>query len=252
MTPLPTTTPTPEPAPADGADRAAATRDRILEAAELLLRRHGPAKTSVVDVARALGMSHANIYRHFASKAALQDAVAERWLHAVSDPLAALAAAPGPAGERFEQWVLALAAAKRRKVLEDPEIFATYHALVESARGVVEAHVATLRGQLAAIIGSGVAAGEFAPTDPDAAAGAVLDATARFHHPHLVRESAGRAQDEDQAARQVVALLLGAAVAHFSTRHAPPRRRSPADSARGGHPARRGGARARPRRGPAV
>ncbi len=60
------------------------TRERILTAAEELLRRHGPAKTTVADVARALGMSHANVYRHFASKAELRDVVAERWLHSVT------------------------------------------------------------------------------------------------------------------------------------------------------------------------
>src|ERR1700753_2191056 len=76
----------PEPGPsADG--KAPDARDRILNAAEDLLRRHGPAKTTVVDVARALEMSHANVYRHFASKQALQDAVAEDWLKRVSAPL---------------------------------------------------------------------------------------------------------------------------------------------------------------------
>jgi len=57
------------------------TRDRILDAADALLQRLGPARMGVVDVARALGMSHANVYRHFDSKAALRDAVVERWLH---------------------------------------------------------------------------------------------------------------------------------------------------------------------------
>ncbi len=201
----------PEPAVAppavDPAERGALTRERIVEAAEALLRRHGPAKTTVVDVARALGMSHANIYRHFASKAALRDAVAERWLHSISAPLADVAAA-GPAPARLEAWVLALAAAKRRKVLDDPELFATYHALAEAAREVVEAHVAELRGQLAAIVRAGVEAGEFAAADPDEAAAAVFDATARFHHPHLVREGAGlEPAAEERALRRVVALL---------------------------------------------
>ena len=37
------------------------TRERILEAAEEVLRRFGLAKTTVVDVARALGVSHGSI-----------------------------------------------------------------------------------------------------------------------------------------------------------------------------------------------
>jgi AcrR family transcriptional regulator len=196
------------PTPTTAAD---ATRERILDAAEALLRRHGPAKTTVVDVARALGMSHANVYRHFASKAALQDAVAERWLHGVSDPLAVIAGGGGDAAARLEAWVLALAHAKRRKVLDDPELFATYHAVAEAARDVVRAHVTTLRAQVAAIVRDGVARGEFAipASEADAAAEAVLDATARFHHPHQVRETAGRAEaDEARAVRRVVALLV--------------------------------------------
>lgn len=186
--------------------QARATRERILVAAEELLRRHGPAKTMVTDVARALSMSHANVYRHFASKAELQDAVAERWLEQVSKPLATIVARPGSAAERLSDWLLALAAAKRQKVRQDPELFATYHAIAQEARGVVADHVATLRRQVAAIIRSGVASGEFAVTDPEAAAGAVLDATIRFHHPQQVREAAGR--DLEPELKRVVALLL--------------------------------------------
>ncbi|MBV9879054.1 MAG: TetR family transcriptional regulator [Gemmatirosa sp.] len=194
--------------PTDVESAATPTRERILQAAETLLRRYGPAKTAVVDVARALGMSHANVYRHFASKAALHDAVAERWLTRVSTPLDAIAAGPGPAAARLEAWVLALGTAKRRKVLDDPEMFATYHAVAEAARHVVDAHVATLHGQLAAIVRDGVASGEFAPIDPDVAARTIFDATVRFHHPHHVRESAARSAAEEQAVRRVLALLV--------------------------------------------
>ena len=56
------------------------TRERILEAAEDVLRRFGPSKATVVDVARALGVSHGSVYRYFASKAELRDAVTQIWL----------------------------------------------------------------------------------------------------------------------------------------------------------------------------
>jgi AcrR family transcriptional regulator len=185
------------------------TRERILIAAEALLRRHGPAKSTVVDVARALGMSHANVYRHFASKAALHDAVAERWLHQTSAPLQGILTAPEPAADRLQRWILTLVAMKRRKVLDDPEMFATYQIVAAAAREVVDAHRATLRGQLVSIIESGIASGEFAPTDAAEAASAVFDATARFHHPHHVREAAGRDPVEEQRAlERVVALLV--------------------------------------------
>jgi len=159
------------------------TPDRILEAAEDVLRRFGPAKATVVDVARALGVSHGSVYRHFPSKAALRDAVLARWLHRVEAPLTAIVADDTPAPERLHRWLEALIGAKRRKALDDPELFATYSALAAQSRAVIAAHIEALVGQAAAIIADGVAAGDFTAADPGVAARAVFDATARFHNP---------------------------------------------------------------------
>jgi AcrR family transcriptional regulator len=159
------------------------TSERILETAEDVLRRYGPAKATVVDVARALEVSHGSVYRHFPSKAALRDAVAERWLARISEPLGAVSRDDGPALDRLRRWLEFLIASKRSRALEDPELFATYVQLVAESRDVVVAHVKALTDQLAAIIALGVQRGEFADVDPAMAGRAVLDATARFHNP---------------------------------------------------------------------
>ncbi|MBV8887845.1 MAG: TetR family transcriptional regulator [Chroococcidiopsidaceae cyanobacterium CP_BM_RX_35] len=162
---------------------SALTPERILDAAEDVLRRYGPAKATVVDVAQALGVSHGSIYRHFPSKAALRDAVTERWLHRISIPLAAIAAADDPAADRLHRWLERLIILKRQKILDDPELFATYHAIAEEAREVVQSHIDELVGQLAQIMESGIDRGEFKVSHPYKAAKAVLNATIRFHHP---------------------------------------------------------------------
>lgn len=167
----------------DGMDDAALTADRILDAAEEVLRRYGPQKTTVVDVARVLDVSHGTIYRHYPSKQALRDAVTRRWLHRVAVPLHAIAEERGPAAARLRQWFDTLIAFKRRKLRDEPELFATYHALAEDAREVIREHVVELVGQLARIIRDGVADGAFRTVDPDGAAWAVFRATASFHHP---------------------------------------------------------------------
>lgn len=164
-------------------DPAVLTPERILDTAEDVLRRYGPAKTTVVDVARALGVSHGSVYRHFESKAALRDAVAERWLARVSAPLTSIVASDAPALERLKRWFDALIEVKRRKVLDDPELFATYHAIAIETRAVVAAHVASLTAQLETMLSEGVARGELAALDPKATAAAIFDATARFHNP---------------------------------------------------------------------
>ena len=183
------------------------TPERILVAAEEVLRRYGPAKANVVDVARALEVSHGSVYRHFPSKAALRDAVTERWLADISAPLAAVAAEKRPAAKRLRRWLDLLVASKRGKALEDPELFATYISLTTDARDVVKAHVDVLVGQLAQIIADGVASGAFEPTDdPAATARAVFDATSRFHNPaHAMSWSD---PDIDVAYRNVRRLVL--------------------------------------------
>jgi AcrR family transcriptional regulator len=159
------------------------TREQILEAAEDVLRRYGPSKANVVDVARALGVSHGSVYRHFSSKATLRDAVTERWLESISTPLGVVAQEDGPAAERLQRWLDLLVRSKHTKALDDPELFATYIELAAEAREVVYAHVDTLVAQLARIVSDGVARGEFQVTGTAAAARAVFDATSRFHIP---------------------------------------------------------------------
>lgn len=70
------------------------TPERILETTEEVLRRFGPTKATVVDVARALGVSHGSVYRHFPSKAALREAVTDRWLAKSVVMLEEIASAP--------------------------------------------------------------------------------------------------------------------------------------------------------------
>jgi AcrR family transcriptional regulator len=161
----------------------ALTPDRILDVAEEVLRRYGPAKATVVDVARVLEVSHGSIYRHFPSKAALRDAVTARWLHRVSRPLAEIAAEESPAVDRLHRWLEQLIHLKRQKVLDDPELFSTYHAIAEESSDVVQAHIDELVEQLTQIIESGEASGVFKISDRRGAAKAVFIATMRFHHP---------------------------------------------------------------------
>ncbi|MFI6853048.1 TetR family transcriptional regulator [Streptomyces sp. NPDC050416] len=164
------------------------TAERILEATEEVLRRHGPAKATVVDVARALGVSHGSVYRHFRTKAALREAVTKRWLDRTSGELSGIAAGDGDPETRLRDWLAALFAAKRRKAGGDPELFATYTVLTDENGAAVGEHIADLTSQLTRIIQAGVETGHFAATDPEATARAVFQATGRFHDPCYARE----------------------------------------------------------------
>jgi AcrR family transcriptional regulator len=172
------------------------TQDRILSAAEDVIRRFGPAKATVVDVARALGVSHAAVYRHVATKAELRDLVVERWMDATMPSLREIAASPGPAPERLRLFFDTLIAVKRRRASEDPELFSAYRILAADAKSIVASHVDELIGLAAHIIRSGVEEGTFRSHDPLATGRAVLFATSRFHHPVHAAEWAQPGEDE--------------------------------------------------------
>ncbi|HYC53800.1 MAG TPA: TetR/AcrR family transcriptional regulator [Candidatus Binatia bacterium] len=67
------------------------TRERILDAAELLFAERGLAGTAVRDIAAGVGLNPASLYNHFLSKELLYEAVLERGLQPVMELLVELA-----------------------------------------------------------------------------------------------------------------------------------------------------------------
>jgi TetR/AcrR family transcriptional repressor of the ameABC operon len=58
--------------------KAEETREDILRTADALFRERGIGKSSIADIAHELGMSPANVFKHFSSKTALIDAICDR------------------------------------------------------------------------------------------------------------------------------------------------------------------------------
>jgi AcrR family transcriptional regulator len=159
------------------------TIDRIIATAEDVVRRFGPDKATVSDVARALGVSHAAVHKHVGTKSELRDLVVGRWMEVMMPPLREIAAEPGPAPERLRRLIETLIAGKRRRSTGDAELFAAYRTLAMGARAVVAVHIEELISLTAAVIRAGIEEGSMRKLDPVAAGKAVLLATSRFHHP---------------------------------------------------------------------
>lgn len=158
------------------------TAEHILAAAEEMVRRHGPDKATVVDVAQALGVSHGNIYRFFPTKAALREAVVELWLGRTVAAQAALSP-DGTALERLRAWFWAFFALKQAQRAADPQLFEAFRQLSSETRSTVVAYKEQLIGQIAGHIARGIASGELVPGDPVETAQALLSALIKFHHP---------------------------------------------------------------------
>jgi len=97
------------------------------------------------------------------------------------------------ASTRLHDWLVLLATTKQAIATDDPELFETFHQLTLASREVVAAHVDHLAAQIARIVTDGMASGEFAPGDAAVVGRAILQATARFHHPALAGEWSDRA-----------------------------------------------------------
>ena len=181
--------------------------ERILDAAEVVLRRFGVAKTNVVDVARALEMSHGNIYRYFPNKKALLVAIAERWLTAMMTPLDEIAADDSrPAATRLLDWLEKIRSSKRKKLMDDPEVFRIHFDIVADSPDLRLRHLEHLHAQIEQIMRDGIAAGDLAPSmDAPVVAKAFLQATMAFHHPALIMGGASPTKADAEA---IVGLIL--------------------------------------------
>ncbi|MBW4599342.1 MAG: TetR family transcriptional regulator [Calothrix sp. FI2-JRJ7] len=185
------------------------TRDLILATAEAHLRRFGYARTTVSEIARACGMSHANVYRFFKTKADIIDAVVARALGDTEKALAKVMKQSKPASELLEAYILELYRSKRSQASTDPEIFEALSAILQAHRNVIEQHLVHIYASVKEILNRGAQSGEFKIIDIDRATHAVLDATLKFRHPLLMAD-ANDSPTEEQVT--TVAKLLIAAL----------------------------------------
>lgn len=185
-----------------GATRAAAEamHRRIVETAERLFRQYGYQKTTVADIAAELGMSPANIYRFFASKAAITEAVAHKLTFEVQAQVAEAISEPGlSACERLRRAVAAMQRAVTQRCLADNRMHAMVHAAIEQNWSVIQAHKEALRRLLAGVIADGVAAGEFEVEDVETAAACFQAATIACCHPVIIEHRLRSGEDIDAA-----------------------------------------------------
>jgi AcrR family transcriptional regulator len=163
------------------------TRDRIVETAERFFREIGYQKTTVADIAKALRMSPANVYRFFESKKAINEAVAERMLTGVEDQLEAVAAGPGSAAERLRTFIETYHRLSVDRFTENHRMHEMVEVAMTESWGVIQAHIERTDAFFRRIVADGAASGEFTVV-PDVAVAARCAHVAliRYIHPQLL------------------------------------------------------------------
>jgi AcrR family transcriptional regulator len=188
----------------------ALTTAAILDAAREEVRRLGEARTTLTEVARSLGVSHAALYRHFPSKAALLDALVEEAMADEEAMAAAYVVAEGPAGPRLEAMVLDLHRRKMARFVRDPALHDLYRRVVAERPEAVAGYAARMTALVARLLEQGVQRGEFAVGDIAEAAGVVRDAVTAFIHPAHAPALSRLGPEAERRLRAVVATLIRA------------------------------------------
>ena len=166
---------------------APSVESRILDAARAHIGKFGASRVTVVAIAEDLGMTHANVYRHFASKAALLDAVTAAWLRPLEASLHAVVEGADPAHDKLERVLMAVHGTYRRTLETDPRLFELLIDALENGRAVARQHRSRVQGEVQGIVEDGIAGGAFALTDQRRAMALIFDVAHRFIHPAAMR-----------------------------------------------------------------
>ena len=184
---------------------------RILDLATQFVRQNGPARTTIVAVAEAAGMSHANVYRYFKSKAALVDAISAAWLRQIEADVRVIVEGPDPAHDKLERLLLAIHRAYRDKLERDPQIFALFVAATIEQRTFARKHRQRLQSEVRKVLDEGITQGGLAGADSGPALALVFDMMHRFVHPSAVALDAESARSGlDRRVARVLRPLLRA------------------------------------------
>jgi AcrR family transcriptional regulator len=156
---------------------------RIIEIARAHLRRFGAARTTIVGVAREAGMTHANVYRYFASKSALYEEITASWLRPIEARLRQAAEGADPAPDKLENMLMTVHRAYRHKLESDPALFDLLIDALTQGRASAQRHRARVQSEIQRVLEEGVASGAFALADRRRAMSLIFDASHRFIHP---------------------------------------------------------------------
>ncbi|HEY8565963.1 MAG TPA: TetR family transcriptional regulator [Beijerinckiaceae bacterium] len=166
------------------------TRQRIMEVAERLFREIGYQKTTVADIAKALRMSPANVYRFFESKKAINEAVAERLMREVEGAISAIADRRGPAPARLAEMIATMHQMNASLYTHDLRMYEMVEAAMSESWQVVHGHIERKGEIFTRVVADGIARGEFKAKDALTASRCVQCAVIRFFHPMLIVQCA--------------------------------------------------------------
>jgi len=170
-------------------------RQQIIKAADEHFRHYGYGKTTVADLARAIGLSSAYIYKFFESKQAIGQAVCQLILGEIVAEARAVAEGEGPRADRLRRMFQVVARRGLEMFFDQRKLHDIAVIACQERWPTIDEYKANLSGILARLIAEGREAGDFERKTPlDETIGAILLSMVAFMHPILLEECLDEAE----------------------------------------------------------
>lgn len=163
-----------------------AERERILKAAEALLRRTRNPSLSVQDVARECGMTPSNAYRFFKNKKDLIGFLAMRWFAEIDAALDRIVTQEPDPETALRAFIETQFRMKTARYDADPDLFRAYLALADRNPEAIQVHVQTIRCQFNRVVERFLGSVGLTDVDPGEMARVLEDMTVCYRVPHLI------------------------------------------------------------------
>lgn len=192
------------------ASDAAATKKRIISAAESLFREVGYSKTTVADIAAALGMSPANVYRYFPTKASINESICDLLVRHIESKCYDALTKDGTSTERLSHLILEYHKTIKLNIIKEKRLYDMVAVAMDEHWPVVHDHTERMIELLRIIVEQGVLFGEFKNKNPETMAKAVYAAISYFIYPalieHAINDDSIDSMEEDL--KQLLELIL--------------------------------------------
>jgi AcrR family transcriptional regulator len=161
---------------------------------------------AILHVAASLGMSHANVYRHFADKTGLLDAVLNAWLKGLEQRLGEIVDGPDPADDKLERYFATLSRGYAEALRDDKAVFLLL-ATPENKAQEPGRHRQRVHQQVARIVEEGMSTRIFGGSDARRSAQLALDLAHRFVEPAALAASPADVASDGRRDRAIRATI---------------------------------------------
>lgn len=168
-------------------------REQIIIAANQHFLRFGYGKTTVSDLAAAIGFSKAYIYKFFDSKQAIGQAICSNTLQTIAVAADHSTADGRSAADKLRLFFQAIIQTSAKIYFDERELFEIVQFSSTEKWPTWTPHCDKMLGMLRQILMEGRSAGEFERKTPlDEVARAIMQAMQPFMHPLMLRENLDR------------------------------------------------------------